>query len=262
VASFSLLELLGGMEYDNGMPEEKENPIVLLPSRMPLILKLALLLILLMLLIAGVFFAYQYLALKEKVNNQVQLSSEPKNLIAEVGRLIELPLDEEPTIATVSDVTKLKEQEFFKRARNGDKVLIYQNAKKAILYRPATKKIVDVGPVNIENAQIASGSAATTGEKASEEVSVALYNGTKRVGLTRQAETQLKKDYAEAEVVEKDNAKLEYKETVVIDITGKRKTAALALAKIVGGKVGSFPTGEATTSAQVLIILGENYQVE
>lgn len=70
-------------------------------------------------------------------------------LVKEVGKLIALPQDEKPTVATVTDVAKVKDQQFFKNALNGDKVLIYTNNKKAILYRPSEKKIVEVGSVNI-----------------------------------------------------------------------------------------------------------------
>lgn len=70
-------------------------------------------------------------------------------LLAEVGSIFALPTDEEPTIATVTDPEKLKEQEFFKSAQNGDVVLIYNSSRKAILYRPSEKKIIEVGAVNI-----------------------------------------------------------------------------------------------------------------
>jgi len=80
---------------------------------------------------------------------QTQVAAEVDALIAEVGKLIALPSDEKPTVATVTDVEKVKEQPFFTNAQNGDKVLIYTNAKKAILYRPSEKRIVEVGAVNI-----------------------------------------------------------------------------------------------------------------
>lgn len=80
---------------------------------------------------------------------QSQTQAEADVLIAEVGKLIALPTDEKPTVATVTDIEKVKEQPFFKNAQNGDKVLIYTNAKKAILYRPSEKRIVEVGAVNI-----------------------------------------------------------------------------------------------------------------
>lgn len=80
---------------------------------------------------------------------QADSQAEADRTVEEVGKLIVLPTDEKPTIATVSDVEKVKEQPFFKNAKNDDKVLIYTNAKKAILYRPSEKRIIEVGAVNI-----------------------------------------------------------------------------------------------------------------
>lgn len=89
---------------------------------------------------------------------------EARKLVEEVGKLMELPPGEVPTAATVTDVTKLQDQPFFARAKNGDKVLIYQNAQKAILYDPVAKKIIEVAPINVgsPSAQVASPSASPT----------------------------------------------------------------------------------------------------
>jgi hypothetical protein len=71
-----------------------------------------------------------------------------------VGKLMELPA-EKPTVATVKDVTQLPaNQPFFKVARNGDKVLFYNDAKKAILYRPETDKIINVAPITVDPSAI------------------------------------------------------------------------------------------------------------
>lgn len=77
-------------------------------------------------------------------------------LTTQVGKLINLPADEKPTVATVTDASKVKDQQFFKNAQNGDKVLIYQKAQKAILYRPSENRIIEVGAVNINQAVPAS----------------------------------------------------------------------------------------------------------
>ncbi len=72
---------------------------------------------------------------------------ESKELIAKVGKLIVLPANEQPTTATVTDLEKLKGQPFFEKAQLGDKVLIYSQAKQAILYRPSTNQIVELAPL-------------------------------------------------------------------------------------------------------------------
>lgn len=74
---------------------------------------------------------------------------EQQQLVKEVGEHMVLPTNEEPTIATVNKPELLKDQPFFANAQVGFKVLIYSAAKKAILYDPVAKKIVDVAPVNI-----------------------------------------------------------------------------------------------------------------
>lgn len=91
----------------------------------------------------------QYLGLSK---GQVQVQAEVDALIVEVGKLLALPEDEKPTVATITDVSKISEQAFFKNAVNGDKVLIYTNARRAILYRPTEKRIIEVGAVNINQA--------------------------------------------------------------------------------------------------------------
>jgi hypothetical protein len=258
--------MIGGMGKKFKVSEVKSPHVEVKKSGLPPFLKFGIpTLVLLILIVAGAF-AYQFYTFKKQVKEPVALASEPKELINQVGQLIELPLNEEPTIATVSDVNKLKDQQFFTNAQNGDKVLIYQKAKKAILFRPATKKIVDVGPVNIDQPQ-ASASATTSGTPTpsttaqnTPAVKVALYNGTQRSGLTRSAETKLKDGYKTASILERTNAENNYKETLIIDVTGKKKSQAADLAKIVGGKVAPFPNGEASTSAEILIILGDNYK--
>jgi len=71
-----------------------------------------------------------------------------KPLVELVGKLVVLPQNETPTIATITDQGQLPNQPFFRDAQNGDKILVYTNAKKAILYRPSINKIVEVAPVS------------------------------------------------------------------------------------------------------------------
>lgn len=97
------------------------------------------------------FYYNQYSALK--ANPQKLAQEENTALIARVKQLIVLPEGEDPTIATVADPEKLKDQPFFARAKAGFKVLIYSKARKAILYDPFAHLIVEVAPVNIGTPQ-------------------------------------------------------------------------------------------------------------
>lgn len=97
----------------------------------------------------AVYFYSQVIQLKK--NPQAIAQQEVQRLVEQVSQLIVLPEGETPTIATVSDPEKLKDQPFFAKAQKGDRVLIYTNAKKAILYSPTANKIVEVAPINIGN---------------------------------------------------------------------------------------------------------------
>ena len=99
---------------------------------------------------AAAFLYTQVVELKQ--DPQRRLQQEAEDLIERVGRLVVLPVGERPTIATVSDIEQVKDRPFFANAKNGDKVLIYTNARKAILYDPVNDKIVEIAPVNIGTA--------------------------------------------------------------------------------------------------------------
>lgn len=81
-------------------------------------------------------------------HSQQSSQQEAVTLISAVGKLMRLP-DEQPTIATVEDTSKLKDQSFFRYAEKGDKVLMYVKSKKAILYRPSTDKIIEIAYLNV-----------------------------------------------------------------------------------------------------------------
>lgn len=99
--------------------------------------------------LTAIYFYFQY----DKINTDPQKTAQNKQiaLVAQVSRLILLPQGENPTIATVANIDVLKNQPFFANAKNGDSVLIYVKARKAILYDEVNNKIVEVAPINIGN---------------------------------------------------------------------------------------------------------------
>lgn len=216
--------------------------------------------ILLLILIVVLVTGYTTLTKNETTSQAAPVDQrELSKLIDKVGDHILLPEGEQATIATVSDKTKLQDQEFFKRAENGDKVLIYTKAKKAILYRPSVDKVIEIGPVF--EGQVQEEVAGASESVIVPEVKVALYNGTTTSGLTNNAEADLSSlQSVKATVIAKENAsRSTYDQTVVIDVTGKNTQAVKDMADLFQGSVATLPTGESTPSADILVILGSTY---
>jgi len=109
--------------------------------------------VLILIAVLGVGAAYYYNSQlgKYKKNPQQFAQEEVASVVDKVKQIMILPEGEQPTLATVADPSRLKEQPFFAKAKVGDKVLLYANARKAILYDPVANKIVEVAPINIGN---------------------------------------------------------------------------------------------------------------
>ncbi len=196
---------------------------------------------------------------------------------------MEVP-DEMPTLATIDDKTKLEKSTFFSRAENGDKILLFTNAKKAILFRPSTGKIVDVTVINVTDGKQSTASAEEIqNTKTAEETSVqsktsseetlvtsseegvnaspkvALYNGSMKIGVTNTLEDKIIAQFPEVTIEKKEKAmKSDYSETEVIDLSGKNTDITAKLASFVGGKViTELPSAEANPGTDILIIVGQ-----
>lgn len=214
---------------------------------------------------AAGYYYYQY----RKATGADQ-AAEIKSLTTELGKVMDLPSDETPTLATVTDKEKLASQPFFRKSENGDKVLIYVKAGKAILYRPSNKKIIDVSTVNIANnsdqqaaasanANTEASQTAQSSQQAEGHPTLALYNGAKTLGLTYKVEDQIKSGFANVDVMKKEPAaKTDYAKTVVVDVSGKYALVAGDIAKNLSAEVKSLPDGEAKPDADILVIIGED----
>jgi hypothetical protein len=82
-----------------------------------------------------------------------QLSpKEIEKLITSVRDLILLPTPEEeqPLVATVVNADSLRsEQAFYRNIEDGDVLMIYPSLAKALIYRPRTQMLINVGPLQI-----------------------------------------------------------------------------------------------------------------
>lgn len=206
-----------------------------------------LLLIVILLCSSTGYFFYQYRKLSQKLTKtKITDQEETQGLVKNIGKFMLLPKDETPTVATVTDINKLKDQSFFKNASNGNKVLIYPNSKLAIIYDPKAKLIINVGPINFSQ-QV-------------QKIRIALRNGTNVVGLTNKIEAEIKKSFPEADIVLKEQDKnKDYQKTIVVVLNDSLKDTATSLAKTLNSDVNTIPEGETKPSeTDILIIVGKD----
>lgn len=204
----------------------------------------------------GASTAYYYTRYQKAqlfLSNPNEASKEEiKSISQELGKLIELPRDDEPTVATILDKNKLKNEPFFTKAENGDKVILYTKSLKAILFRPSTGKVINFASLNIS----------TPSAQTAQPVRIVIYNGTETTGLTQTLEKDLTSKANNIKVVSRENAKkTDYAKTLVVDLTGNQADVAEQLAQLAGGSVGKLPEEETNpgSSAEFLIIVGKDY---
>jgi uncharacterized protein (UPF0333 family) len=188
---------------------------------------------------ATIYFFIQYQGIKKNPNQVSQ--AETKRLVKLVGELISLPADESPTLATVQDKSKLAGQSFFENTQNGDVILIYTKAKKAIVYREKGNKIINVGPISIDQQN---------------GTPVALVNAGGNTDSIKKALSD--KFGASVTVASTTDAKNKsnVKQLTVVDSAGNSGELAKQIAEAIGGTVGSLPSGEtAPTGANIVIFV-------
>jgi hypothetical protein len=209
----------------------------------------------------GVYFYRQYRVSEEKLKNPTEAAKlESKALMAKVGKLMVLP-NEEAQVATVTDVENLKKtQPFFQDAKDNDKLLLFPNAKKAVLYRESANVIVNVAPIiDQANQATLSGQIPSLGVQG-QPVKISLRNGSGIVGITQKLEEELKTKMQNFTIVEKDNAKrMDYEKTMVISLSDTlNKAVVQQLANTLSATVSSLPSDEPKPEADLLIIAGKD----
>lgn len=107
------------------------------------VLKITSIVVIFILIILVVFKDGNKQGLKIKNPEDVVLGDK---LLARVAELIILP-NERPFIATLVDHKPLKNNPFFKDAKEGDKLLLFEGAGRAILYDPELNKLLNTGTI-------------------------------------------------------------------------------------------------------------------
>jgi hypothetical protein len=90
----------------------------------------------------------------EEVRRSAQASGQEvaDQVLSQLRSIMDIPMDPEPTVATIIDADALKEaNEFYAPAQNGDHLIITET--RAILYSAERNIILDVVPVTLEESQ-------------------------------------------------------------------------------------------------------------
>ena len=184
------------------------------------------------------YFFRQYQNIKKNPNQVAQ--AEIDAVVANVSKIIDLPKDETPTLATVQDKDKLKDQPFFAQAQNGDKILIYTKSKKAIIYRPKDNILVNVGPIVIDPKTLPQLAIVDAGGDVNGAVKKISEKFPDAVSIASSATAKNKSSV---------------KQTVVLDVTGKSGDLASQIAQEIGGTVGNvYPAGETVPEGANIVI--------
>ncbi len=92
-----------------------------------------------------------------------QLSDkEIKVLVDKVSKLINVP-EETPVVATIIKADQLiSEQKFYVGSKDGDYLIVFPKAQKAIIYRKNENRLINVGPIIVDQPTTTTQPVATT----------------------------------------------------------------------------------------------------
>ncbi len=103
--------------------------------------RLSLIMVLSVLLIAAVgasvFFYFKY------TDASKNAKADQQKVLQTIATVLQLP-GGDPSSFTIADKSRLTNQMLASRVENGDTLFVYDAAKKVIVYRPSTKKVIDI----------------------------------------------------------------------------------------------------------------------
>jgi len=156
-------------------------------------------------------------------------------------------------VAIIDNEELLRNHPFFANVHNGDKLLIYKESGKAILFRPYTNEIIAFAPLDAVPS--------TSYEQIEGSPVIALRNGMGTPYDMKTFEAELTYVAPKSVVVGNENAgKSDYKKSIIVDVVGNKKDEAQSLAYKLRLTVVPLPEGEYRAPAGVdfLIILGKD----
>ncbi len=159
-------------------------------------------------------------------------------IVVQVNKELSISGDGNPAVLSVIDKEKV-EQPFLEQAKNGDKVLLYYKAGKAVLYRPSEQRIVHSGSYTPPDAK------------------VFVRQGSSGTEPVESVEDLLKR-IKDIDVVSRDKStRSDYKGVTIVNVTDRYDEKVQEIAKDLNAEISRLPAGETFPDADILIIVGE-----
>lgn len=114
--------------------------------------KIAILAVVLVVALGGWLAFREYKQTKDVANNpELAKQEEIKKTIKDVSSHVQFDGVENAVVSTVNDkeLDNLKKQDFFKDVQPGDKILVYADSKRVILFRPSLNKIINMTQLSV-----------------------------------------------------------------------------------------------------------------
>ena len=72
-----------------------------------------------------------------------------QEIVTQIEKVTPVKKDEKPVITEIVDVENLKKTNaFYKDAQNGDKLIVFAQDKKVIIYRPSTNQVINIAALS------------------------------------------------------------------------------------------------------------------
>jgi len=197
-------------------------------------------------------------------NPNLEARDEAMAQLEKIKKFMDLP-EEEPSFLVISDPEAARNQQpFFAKAELNDIVFVFNNSRKAILYRPESNRIIETAYVSTANQQgEVQNAEAQKNVPSGDMAKVIFYNGTQETGLAAKVKDKVILEINELETAGQANAdNSNYTKSLIVDLSeSKWSTKAKEIADFLGAElVSKLPSGIEKPQADIAVIVGLDQQ--
>lgn len=180
-------------------------------------------------------------------------------LLQHLARHMILPVGEVPTVATIQDIALAREQNpiLYRDAQNGDRLIAWST--QLVVFSPSRDRVIAIVPITPPAATPSAASSTTATAPVTEIRSFEIRNGTSVAGLAKRATDQLKKTSPFTFLPFAAASRKDYQQTLIVVPAESSPESLRAIVSLIAGTLmTALPVGEASSTADVLVILGQD----